>query len=169
MENVIAQGIGGIAFLVGVMAFWQKDDMRFRYQMMMFCLIMGIHFTLMGATVATIGVMINALRSYASIKTQSRKVMWFFIGLMWVMTLPNITHFFEFITVLGSSVATWALFTKQGVTLRSFILFNSLCWISHNIWLGSIGGSLVEGAFIATNLFTIYRLHQRRLLIENRT
>ena len=82
MENAIAQGIGGIAFLVGVMAFWQKDDMRFRYQMMMFCLIMGIHFTLMGATVAAIGVMINALRSYASIKTQSRKVMWFFIGLM---------------------------------------------------------------------------------------
>ncbi len=46
-----------------------------------------------------------------SIKTQSRKVMWLFIGLMWCnMTLPNMNHFFEFITVVGSSYATWALF-----------------------------------------------------------
>jgi hypothetical protein len=86
--------------------------------------------------------------------------MWFFIALMWLMTLPNITHFFELLTVIGSSVATWALFSKQGITLRSLILFNSFCWVSHNIWLGSIGGSLVESTFIITNLLTIYRLYQ---------
>lgn len=160
MESWLAQSIGGIAFMVGVMAFWQKDDMRFRYQMMAFCFIMGIHFALMGATVAAIGVIINGIRSFASIKTQSRKVMWFFIALMWLMTLPNITHFFELLTVIGSSVATWALFSKQGITLRSLILFNSFCWVSHNIWLGSIGGSLVESTFIITNLLTIYRLYQ---------
>ncbi|EJB8584642.1 YgjV family protein [Vibrio parahaemolyticus] len=158
MENGLAQGIGGIAFLVGVMAFWQKDDLLFRYQMMAFCFIMGIHFTLMGAAVAAIGVIINGIRSFASIKTQSRKVMWFFIALMWLMTLPNITHFFELLTVIGSSVATWALFSKQGIALRSLILFNSFCWVSHNLWLGSIGGSLVESTFIVTNLLTIYRL-----------
>ncbi|QLK47737.1 YgjV family protein [Vibrio owensii] len=160
MESWLAQSIGGIAFMIGVMAFWQKDDMRFRYQMMAFCFIMGIHFTLMGATVAAIGVIINGIRSFASIKTQSRKVMWFFIALMWLMTLPNITHFFELLTVIGSSVATWALFSKQGITLRSLILFNSFCWVSHNIWLGSIGGSLVESTFIITNLLTIYRLYK---------
>ncbi|TQP88018.1 YgjV family protein, partial [Vibrio cholerae] len=62
MGNALAQGIGGIAFLVGVMAFWQKDDMRFRYQMVAFCFIMGIHFALLGATVAAIGVVINGMR-----------------------------------------------------------------------------------------------------------
>ncbi|POF54371.1 YgjV family protein, partial [Vibrio vulnificus] len=36
------------------------------------------------------------------------------------------------------------------------------CWVSHNLWLGSIGGSLVESTFIVTNLFTIYRLFQQR-------
>ncbi|MDW2095467.1 YgjV family protein, partial [Vibrio sp. 1866] len=55
-------------------------------------------------------------------------------------------------------VATWALFSKQGIALRSLILFNSFCWVSHNLWLGSIGGSLVESTFIVTNLLTIYRL-----------
>ncbi|MFA0543274.1 YgjV family protein [Vibrio sp. 10N.222.52.B7] len=164
MENWITQGVGGLAFCIGVMAFWQKDDMRFRYQMMIFCFVMSIHFILMGAIVAAIGVIINAIRSYVSIKTQSRKVMWFFIGLMWCMTLPNMNHFFEFITVVGSSVATWALFSRQGIALRSLILFNSFCWASHNIWIGSIAGSFVEITFIVTNMVTIYRLHQRRLL-----
>ncbi len=159
MDNGLAQGIGVIAFIVGVMAFLQKDDFRFRYQMVAFCLIMGIHFVLLGAIAAAIGVVINGIRSFASIKTQSRKVMWFFIALMWLMTLPNISHFFEFLTVFGSSVATWALFSKQGITLRCLILFNSLCWISHNIWLGSIGGTLAESTFILTNLVTIYRLY----------
>jgi len=160
MENWLAQGIGGIAFFIGVVAFWQKDDTRFRYQMMAFCLVMGVHFALMGATVAAIGVTINAIRSFASIKTHSRKIMWLFIILMWSMTLPNITHFFELMTVVGSSVATWALFSKQGIALRCLILFNSFCWVAHNIWLGSIGGSLIEASFIITNSITIVRLYR---------
>ncbi|ENG9418087.1 YgjV family protein [Vibrio aestuarianus] len=166
MENWLAQGVGGIAFLVGVMAFWQKDDTRFRYQMMSFCFIMGLHFSLMGATVAAIGVMINGVRSFVSIKTQSRTVMWTFLFLLWGMSLPNMTHYFELIAIVGSSVGTWALFSKKGLALRGMILFNSTCWFTHNIWLGSIGGSLIEGTFVLTNLFTIYRLNADRLKLQ---
>ncbi|UUM32379.1 YgjV family protein [Vibrio japonicus] len=160
METWLAQGVGGIAFVIGLVAFWQKNDLHFRYHMVVFCFFMAIHFFLMGALVATIGVILNGLRSLASIKTQSKEVMWFFILSMWVLTLPNIDSIFELITVFGSSIATWALFTKQGIKLRLFILLNSICWITHNIWLGSIGGSLVEGCFIITNLITIYRLYK---------
>jgi hypothetical protein len=160
MQDSLAQAFGAIAFVIGAVAFWQKDDNRFRYQMMLFCLVMSIHFALIGASVAAIGVIINALRSYASIKTQSPKVMWFFIGLIFLMTLPNLNHLPELMTVIGSCVATWALFSKKGIQLRFLILFNSCCWFTHNIWLGSIGGTLVEATFILTNLMTIYRLHQ---------
>ncbi|WP_428773323.1 YgjV family protein [Vibrio sp.] len=160
MEDWLAQLVGGAAFLIGVIAFWQKDDLNFRYQMVAFCLVMSVHFVLMGATVAAIGVAINGIRSFASIKLRSKAVMWFFLALMWLMTLPNVSHILELFTVVGSSVATWALFCKQGITLRALILFNSVCWVSHNIWLGSIGGSLVEASFIVTNLVTIYRIHR---------
>ena len=160
METWLAQGVGGIAFVIGLVAFWQKNDLRFRYQMVVFCFFMAIHFFLMGALVATIGVIFNGLRSLASIKTQSKKIMCVFILAMWALTLPNVDSIFELITVFGSSIATWALFTKQGIKLRLFILLNSICWITHNVWLGSIGGSLVEGCFIVTNLITIYRLYK---------
>ena len=158
----LAQALGGIAFLFGITAFWQKDDTHFRFFMMVFCAFMAFHFTLIEATVAAIGVTINGVRIFASLKTQSRKVMWFFIILMWAMTLPYINHPFEFLTVLGSSVGTWALFSKQGISLRLLILFNSSCWFTHNLWLGSIGGSLIEGTFIVTNVITIYKLYRVR-------
>ncbi|OEE76471.1 hypothetical protein A1OQ_22420, partial [Enterovibrio norvegicus FF-162] len=108
---------------------------------------------------AATGVAINGVRSFASAKTRSRIVMWFFIALMWAMTVSNISHFFELMAVVGSTVATWALFTLNGIVLRSLILFNSSCWLAHNLWLGSIGGTIVESAFIITNILTIYRLY----------
>ncbi|MDD1795496.1 YgjV family protein [Enterovibrio sp. ZSDZ42] len=159
MEMWFTQLVGGVACLVGISAFWQKDDLRFRYQMMAFCFVMSLHFALMGAAVAATGVAINGVRSFASAKTRSRVVMWFFIALMWAMTISNISHIFELMAVVGSTVATWALFTLNGIVLRSLILFNSSCWLAHNLWLGSIGGTIVESAFIITNILTIYRLY----------
>ncbi|WP_047044444.1 YgjV family protein [Vibrio mexicanus] len=164
MENWFAQGVGIAAFLVGVSAFWQKDDMRMRYQMMVFCMVMGAHFLMMGAFVAGIGSLINGARSYVSMRTQSRRIMCFFIGLLLLMMLPNVHHPMELLTVLGSCLGTWALFSKQGIVLRAFILFNAVCWLTHNLWLGSIGGSLVEATFIVTHILTIYRLYRIKAL-----
>ncbi|WP_394211874.1 YgjV family protein [Enterovibrio calviensis] len=166
MEMWFTQWVGGVACLVGISAFWQKDDLRFRYQMMAFCFVMSLHFALMGAVVAATGVAINGLRSFASAKTRSRIVMLFFIALMWAMTLSNIAHFYELMAVVGSTVATWALFTQSGIVLRSLILFNSSCWLAHNLWLGSIGGTIVESAFIITNILTIYRLYSSQSTLK---
>ena len=157
-----AQLIGGVAFLIGVSAFWQKDDLKFRYQMTGFCLVMALHFILLGATVAAIGAAINGVRSYASIKSQSRYVMAAFIVLLICMTLPNVDKWYELPPIAGSAVATWALFSVKGVRLRTLILCNSLCWLLHNVLAGSIGGSMVEATFVITNSMTIYRLVNNR-------
>lgn len=155
---ILAQTIGGIAFLIGVFAFLQKEDLRFRYFMVAFCFVMAIHFAMMGAIVGAIGVTVNGVRAFVSIKTRSKYAMWFFIALLIAMTLPKVTSPIELLPVIGSAVGTWALFYLTGIKMRSVILFNSCCWFTHNLWLGSIGGSLVEGTFIITNLMTIYRM-----------
>ncbi|MCL9777249.1 YgjV family protein [Vibrio methylphosphonaticus] len=156
---IAAQIVGGIAFLCGVLAFLQKEDLRFRYGMVGFCFIMAIHFVMMDATVAAIGVTVNGIRAFVSIKTQSRWVMWVFIVLLIGVTVPQLSAPIEALTIVGSAVGTWALFSLTGIKMRSVILFNSCCWFIHNLWLGSIGGSLVEGTFIITNLMTIYRMY----------
>ncbi|MEH6452128.1 MAG: YgjV family protein [Psychromonas sp.] len=160
-ELNFAQGIGLFAFLIGTTAFLHQDGQRFRLHLMVFQTVLCIHFMLMGATTAALGCGISAIRSYVSTKTDSSKVMWGFIVLLWIMGLPNVQYSYELLTICGASVATWAMFKTQDIKLRLFMLFNSLCWLTNNFLLGSIGGALMESTFIAFNLLTIYRLFQK--------
>ena len=158
MNSMIGQLIGGIAFVIGTSAFLQKDDIKFRALMALFCILMAMHFYMIGATVGAIGVSINALRIMVSIYSKSQLVMWGFIIALIGFSIPSVTHLMEVLPIAGSVVGTYALFRLKGVKMRGLILFNSLCWAIHNIWAGSIGGSLVELTFVVSNIFTITRL-----------
>ncbi|WGK81384.1 YgjV family protein [Vibrio aestuarianus] len=158
MESMIGQFVGGVAFIIGTSAFLQKDDIKFRVLMALFCMLMAMHFYLIGAIIGAIGVSINAVRILVSIYSKSQLVMWAFIIALIGFSIPSVTHLMEVLPIAGSVVGTYALFRLQGLKMRGLILFNSLCWAIHNIWAGSIGGSLVEMAFVVSNIITITRL-----------
>lgn len=160
LEFNLPQAIGIIAFVIGASAFLHQDGRKFRIHLTVFQIVLCAHFMLMGAVAAAIGCGISAIRSYVSSRTQSSLVMWFFIGLLWVMGLPNIEHSYEILTIFGASVATWSLFKTQGIRMRLLILFNSCCWLTHNLLLGSAGGTMIELTFILVNLFTIHKMHR---------
>ena len=164
LELDFAQSVGLLAFIVGASAFLHQDGNRFRLHLTVFQIVLCSHFILMGAFTAAFGCGISALRSYASTKTKSNKVMWFFVSLLWLMGLPSLQHSYELLTIFGASVATWGLFQAEGIKLRLLILFNSFCWLTNNLLLGSIGGTLMESTFIIVNLYTI-----SRMLISRRT
>ncbi|MGF1758811.1 YgjV family protein [Photobacterium sagamiensis] len=164
-EVNLAQGIGLIAYFVGASAFFHQDGNKFRLHLTFFQVIICIHFILMGAITAAFGCAISAVRSYTSTRTDSSKVMWGFICLLWIMGVPNLQHSYELLTLFGASVATWGLFKAQGVNMRLLILFNSLCWLINNLLLGSIGGSLMEATFIVVNIITISKLIRKDVAI----
>jgi hypothetical protein len=60
--------------------------------------------------------------------------------------------------VIGSCIATIAIFTMSGVPFRSVLLVSTLLWLANNILTGSIGGTLLELANAAVNLSTIIRM-----------
>lgn len=156
----LAQAIGMIAFAIGATAFLHSDGRRFRLHLTLFQVVLCSHFIMMGALVAAFGCGISAIRSYASTKTQSTGVMLFFIALLWVMGLPQLEYSYELLTIFGSSVATWALFKAQGIQMRVLVMFNSFCWLTNNLLLGSIGGTLMELTFIVVNAVTIFRMYR---------
>lgn len=158
----LAQTIGMVAFFIGATAFLHSDGRRFRLHLMLFQIVLCSHFVMMGALVAAFGCGISAIRSYASTKTQSTPVMLFFIAMLWVMGVPQLEHYYEILTIFGSSVATYALFKMQGITMRLLVMFNSFCWIINNFLLGSIGGTLMELTFIVINSVTILRMYYTR-------
>ncbi|GAA3899253.1 MULTISPECIES: YgjV family protein [Gibbsiella] len=157
-----AQSIGVLAFLVGITSFFNRDDRRFKLQLSAYSLIIGIHYFLMGASAAGSSAVLSACRNLVAIRTCSLWVMWIFLALTLVMGLSRFHHWIELLPIFGTTISTWALFRTRGLTTRCVMWCSTACWVTHNIWLGSIGGSLIEGSFLVMNAFNILRF--RRLL-----
>ena len=159
-----AQLVGLIGFLIGVTGLLQKKDRDIRMRMGIFAAVMSLHFLLLGSISSAVGSGVGSARSFASLKTNSVKVAFAFIALLWLLGLPNIDSFVQLIPLIGTSVATYGFFAKSGLSLRFMLLFNSSCWLFNNILIGSIGGMMAEATFFSVNLFMIIRIwNQSRL------
>ncbi|MEC5342759.1 YgjV family protein [Brenneria populi] len=152
-----AQSVGILAFLVGITMFFNRNDRKFKIQLSVYSAVIGCHFFLMGANAAGVSALLNSARTLIAIKTHNIAVMLLFISLTLVFGLANIRHVMELLPILGTVASTWALFRTSGLTTRGIIWCSTACWVAHNIWLGSIGGLMIESSFLLMNGFTIIR------------
>ncbi|WP_434638598.1 YgjV family protein [Klebsiella sp. I138] len=153
----LAQGVGVIAFLIGITTFINRDERRFKQQLALYSGIIGLHFILMGAMPAGMSAGLNAVRTLISLRTRSMWVMATFITLTLVLGLGKLQHAMELLPVIGTVASTWALFRCKGLTVRCVMWCSTACWVTHNFWLGSIGGTLIEGSFLIVNGLNIIR------------
>lgn len=179
----VAQLVGFIALLFGLKTFAEKSDQKFKQKMTFFCCVESVHFFLLGAYSACFGCLLNGLRSFASARTRSRIVMFFFLFFLWTVGLLSIAGFdfsllagvyetrgitgvldillrqkYRFLPLMGSTLGTVGLFCCSGITLRCMILICSFLWLIHNIIAVSIGPSIMEMTFIVMNSITIRKL-----------
>ncbi|RKQ40383.1 YgjV family protein [Enterobacter sp. R1(2018)] len=153
----IAQGVGVLAFMVGITTFINRDEKRFKLQLAGYSAIIGLHFFLMGASPAGMSAELNALRTLISLRTRSLWVTMIFILLTLGLGLAKFNHLMELLPIVGTVASTWALFRCRGLTTRCVMWCSTACWVTHNFWLGSIGGTLIEGSFLVMNGLTIFR------------
>ena len=66
-------------------------------------------------------------------------------------------HPVELLPIIGTVASTWALFRCKGLSVRCVMWCSTACWVTHNLWLGSIGGTLIEGSFLVVNGLNIIR------------
>ncbi|MGY4024737.1 YgjV family protein [Aeromonas rivuli] len=155
-----AQSIGLLACLVGATAFMQRQDSKLRVQLTLNGTLMGLHFLLLGSSVAAINCLLCAVRNWVSGYYRGLGVMLLFLALAWLLVIPRIEHPVQMLTLLGTTLSTFALFRLNGIALRLCMLSSTLCWLTHNIWAGSIGGILQESIFFVINGYTILKLYQ---------
>lgn len=167
--NPLAQSVGLLGFAMGIASFLQRSDRRLRVLIALYCLVMGSHFFLLGGLTAAYAVWLSGLRSYVSLHTRRMAVMWLFILLIWILGVPHITRPIQWLTVIGASLGTWGLYREQGIRLRAALMTNTVCWVIHNVVVGSIGGALTEGSFLVVNTLTMYRLWRQRRASMTRT
>ncbi|WP_205438821.1 YgjV family protein [Edwardsiella tarda] len=157
---LFAQGVGVVAFLVGITTFFNRDERRFRLQLALYSSIIGVHFFLMGASTAGMSAELNAIRSVVATRTRNLWVMVLFIVLTLVLGVGELQHPLEVLPIVGTIASTWALFRCRGLTTRCVMWCSTACWVIHNLWLGSLGGSLIEGSFLLVNGYNIVRFYR---------
>lgn len=161
----IAQCVGYVAFVLGVSAFLQKSDHRLKALNASESLVYSVHFTLLGNPSAAACALISGIRSFLSLKVRSPYLAALFIVI-------NVGFGFVFakgvagwLPVLGSCLATLAIFLMRGVRMRLVLLMSTLLWLANNILSGSIGGTLLETTIATVNSITMIQILRARAQI----
>jgi hypothetical protein len=153
-----AQLVGYIALILGVTAFLQKSDRRLKFFNATQGLVYALHFVLLGNLPASASSLLSSCRSFLALRYRS-----WLLGAVIIVANVGLGAVFArsrsgWLPVVGSCIATAAIFTMRGVPFRCVLLASTLLWLANNIITGSIGGTLLELANASINISTMVRM-----------
>ncbi|EKO3390933.1 YgjV family protein [Vibrio fluvialis] len=162
----LAQALGFVSFGLGISTFYQKNDRRLKIVMFVFNLNHLLHFILLGSAVSALSAALSAMRTASSIYTSSKYVAAIFLLAGAGLGLYIAEHWWDLWPVIGTMIGTFAIFMLRGIQMRIAFLIGACCWLTNNILVGSIGGTLLELTVITVNSLTIFRMlrEQKRAL-----
>jgi hypothetical protein len=155
-----AQWVGYAAFVLGVGAFLQKDDRRFKQWMAAECCAYIVHFALLGNPTAVASATMSLLRSVLALRTRSLWVALVIIVVNIVLGVHLANSAAAWLPLVASCIGTLALFLLQGVAMRIAMLCGTFLWIANNLITGSLGGSALEIVIAVVNLRTIWQMQR---------
>ncbi|MEZ9646371.1 YgjV family protein [Vibrio sp. 10N.261.52.C2] len=162
----LAQMLGYVSFALGVSAFYQKDDKKLKILMCILNINHMLHYLLLGSIVSALSSLLAGLRTATAIYISSKVVAVVFITISLVSGVWLSNSIWELWPILGTIIGTYSVFVLKGIQMRIGFLIGATCWLTNNILVGSIGGTLLEVTLISVNLMTIFRLlrEQRQTL-----
>nr|WP_321385737.1 YgjV family protein [uncultured Vibrio sp.] len=158
----LAQILGFISFGLGFSVFYQKNDKRLKILMLIFNLNHLLHFLLLGSMISALGALLSAMRTTTAIFVSSKRVAAAFIVVSFVSGFWAAEQWRDVLPILGTVIGTYSVFCLSGIRMRVGFLLGAACWLTNNILVGSIGGTLLEMTVIVLNSMTIYRLYHQR-------
>ncbi len=156
---ILAQALGFVSYGLGVFCFYQRDDRRLKIIMLIMNLNNTVHFLLLGAATASLGSILSVFRTGLALKTSKKSVAMVFILFTLLLGYAVADSWQDALPIIGTSIGTYALFCLNGIKMRLTLLCGTLCWLSNNILVGSIGGTMLEITLLIINTSTIRRLY----------
>ena len=153
-----AQVVGYIALALGITAFLQKSDRRWKLFNATQGLFYALHFVLLRNLPACASCLISSSRSFLALRYRSLWLGAAFVVLNLGMGVALARSAAGWLPVIGSCIATVAIFTMRGVPFRSVLLASTLLWLANNIITGSVGGTVLEVANAVVNISTMIRM-----------
>jgi len=153
-----AQLVGYIALILGVTAFLQKSDRRLKFFNAVQSLVYAVHFLLLGHLPACASSLVSSTRSFLALRYQSLWLGAVMIAVNLGLGAAFVSSWAGWLPVIGSCIATYAIFTMRGIPFRLVLLASTLLWLANDIVTGSIGGTILELANATINLSTMIRM-----------
>src|SRR5262245_4664669 len=154
----LAQLVGYVAFSIGVYSFLQRDDRRLKATIGAQAFSYAVHFLLLGSMAAAAASFVTSVRAVLSLYTRSPYVAVAILATNVTLGVVTASSLAGWLPVVASCAGTIAFFFFEGIALRLILLFATACWLTNNLILGSIGGTLLELFLGAVNASTCYRL-----------
>ncbi|MDR3536180.1 MAG: YgjV family protein [Acetobacteraceae bacterium] len=164
-----AQCVGYIAFVLGVTAFLQRLDWKLKAFNASESVAYAVHFFLLGNPAASASSLIASVRSTLAIKLRSPVLAMLLILVTLGAGACVARSWTDWIPVIASCIATYAVFLMTGIQLRLAFLVCTLLWLVNNILSGSIGGTALETTIGLANGTTIIRLLRAPRLLPDGT
>ena len=161
-QLLIAQLLGFASFAIGIYAFYQKDDKKLKIIMFIFSLNHTLHYLLLGSMVSALSALLSAFRTGLSIYISSKWLAFMFIAIGLISGAYFADSIWDMWAMLGMCCGTYSFFVLKGIQMRIGFLIGAMCWLTNNILVGSIGGTLLEATLISVNITTIIRLLKDR-------
>jgi hypothetical protein len=152
------QGLGYLAFVLGVSAFLQKEDWKLKSLGACESMAYVAHFIMLGNPAAVVSCALASIRSILAVKIRSARLAVFFIAANIALGLYVMDSPLAFLPIAGSCAATWAALVMSGIRMRIVFLFATALWLVNNILSGSIGGTVLEVFILTANGTTILRM-----------
>lgn len=157
---MIAQALGLLSFALGISTFYQKEDKKLKILMLIFNLNHLLHYLLLGSLVSALGALLSAIRTATAIHCSSKIFAMVFIAISVLSGLCLAQGVWQLWPIVGTVIGTYSVFMLQGIRLRIGFLLGASCWLINNIYVGSVGGTLLEISAMVMNCTTIFRLYR---------
>ncbi len=159
---VLSQVLVAVAIGFDLLSFQFKPRRRIIVCLCCSCLLIAVHFGLLGLWTAMGLALLAAIRMLVSYLTTSKRVMLFFIAAAVVTALLTYHGLLSLLSCLGAIFGTIGSFCREDRQLRLVMMCATSLWLVHNILAGTPTAVLMEGVFLASNLLGYYRFYLRR-------
>jgi len=148
----LSQILIGIAICIDILSFQFKERTKIVTCFVVSVIFISGHFMLLGHWTAAFLGIFSAIRYSASLLTTSKRLMWFFIFIIFVISALSFEGLLSVLGCIATVFTTVAAFCKQDKLLRQLMLIGTMIWFIHNYLAGSPGAVLMEAIFISSNI-----------------
>ncbi len=161
MIDILAQILGILGTIFAFLSFQLKENKKFFILQAISGCMFALNFLLLGAYTGCLLNFINIFRGAVMAGGKKMHKAHWLIAIQALYTIATIftyTNIFSLIALIAQLVGTFAMWSKNGKTIRFLQLFCvSPLWLIHNIFVFSIGGIICEVFNIGSIIVSLIR------------